>query len=97
VIDASHGNSRKDHRLQTLVADDIAMRLALGERGIVGLMLESFLVADRQELGSPDAARPLVYGQSVTDACIGWDATALVLEQLTDAIGRRRGLADTLA
>jgi 3-deoxy-7-phosphoheptulonate synthase len=97
VIDASHGNSRKDHRLQTLVADDIAMRLALGERGIVGLMLESFIVADRQELGSPDAARPLVYGQSVTDACIGWDATARVLEQLTDAIGRRRGLADTLA
>jgi 3-deoxy-7-phosphoheptulonate synthase len=96
VIDASHGNSRKDHPLQCLVVDDIATRLAMGERGIAGVMLESFLVSGRQELGS-SGAQPLVYGQSVTDACIGWDTTAVVLEQLTDAIGRRRGLADTLA
>jgi 3-deoxy-7-phosphoheptulonate synthase len=92
VVDASHGNSRKDHRRQCLVADDIATRLAAGERGIVGLMLESFLVAGRQDLGS-DRMQSLVYGQSVTDACIGWDTTAAVLDQLTDAIARRRGLA----
>jgi 3-deoxy-7-phosphoheptulonate synthase len=92
VVDASHGNSRKDHRRQCLVADDIATRLAAGERGIVGLMLESFLVAGRQDLGS-DRVQSLVYGQSVTDACIGWDTTAAVLDQLTDAIARRRGLA----
>jgi 3-deoxy-7-phosphoheptulonate synthase len=92
VIDASHGNSRKDHRRQCLVADDVATRVAAGERGIVGLMLESFLVAGRQELGSA-RTEPLVYGQSVTDACIGWDTTVAVLEQLTDAIAGRRGLA----
>ncbi len=96
VIDASHGNSRKDHGRQCLVVDDIATRLAAGERGVVGLMLESFLVAGRQDLGS-DRALALVYGQSVTDSCIGWDTTAAVLEQLTEAIGHRRGLADTLA
>jgi 3-deoxy-7-phosphoheptulonate synthase len=91
VVDASHGNSRKDHRRQSLVAGDIATRIAAGERGIVGLMLESFLVADRQEL-VPPPGRALVYGQSVTDACIGWDTTADVLDELAHAIGRRREL-----
>jgi 3-deoxy-7-phosphoheptulonate synthase len=54
-------------------------------------MIESFLVSDRQDLGSGRATQ-LVYGQSVTDACIGWDATEIVLEQLADAIDRRREL-----
>jgi 3-deoxy-7-phosphoheptulonate synthase len=94
VIDASHGNSRKEHRRQCLVADDVATRVAAGERGIVGLMLESFLLAGRQDLPTA-GTETLVYGQSVTDACIGWDTTVAVLEQLTDSIRRRRGLAVT--
>ena len=93
VVDASHGNSGKDHRAQSLVADDIATRLAMGERGMVGLMLESFLVADRQDLGAGRSAHHLVYGQSVTDACIDWDTTAIILDQLAGAIARRRELA----
>ena len=64
IIDASHGNSGKDHRRQPLVVADLADRLAGGEQGIVGLMLESFLVAGRQELGTG----PRVFGQSITDS-----------------------------
>src|SRR3954468_17684453 len=70
VIDCSHGNSGKDHLRQPSVADDVARQLEAGQRGISGVMLESFLVAGRQELGNP-----LVYGQSVTDACMGWEPT----------------------
>ena len=93
VVDASHGNSGKDHRAQSLVAGDIATRLALGESGVVGLMFESFLAAGRQDLVAGRAAQHLVYGQSVTDACIDWDTTATILELLADAIARRRELA----
>ncbi|MGO9875279.1 MAG: 3-deoxy-7-phosphoheptulonate synthase [Acidimicrobiia bacterium] len=92
VIDASHGNSGKDYRIQSLVADDIAARIVAGMQGIVGLMLESFLVSGRQDLG-PEGAKSLVYGQSVTDACIGWDTTEVVLDQLAEAVARRRELA----
>jgi 3-deoxy-7-phosphoheptulonate synthase len=91
VIDVSHGNSGKDHRLQSLVAEDLATRLAAGEQGIAGLMIESFLVSDRQDLAAGRATE-LVYGQSVTDACIGWDTTETVLDRLADAIDRRRAL-----
>jgi 3-deoxy-7-phosphoheptulonate synthase len=89
VIDASHGNSAKDHQRQSSVAGEIAERLAVGERAIAGIMFESFLVAGRQDLPVSTANR-LAYGQSVTDACIGWDTTALLLEQLADAVNRRR-------
>ncbi|MEV1286461.1 3-deoxy-7-phosphoheptulonate synthase [Micromonospora sp. NPDC049679] len=89
VIDASHDNSGKDHRRQPLVADDVATQLAAGERGIVGLMLESFLVPGRQDL---DPTRELVYGQSITDACLGWDQTEEVLERLAGAVARRRAV-----
>ena len=85
VIDCSHGNSGKDHLRQPLVADDIATQLAAGQRGISGVMLESFLVPGRQNLGGE-----LTYGQSVTDACMGWDATVEVLERLAAATAKRR-------
>jgi 3-deoxy-7-phosphoheptulonate synthase len=75
-----------------MVAADIARRLAKGERGLVGIMLESFLVPGRQEL-APGAARSLVFGQSITDACIGWDTTVTVLGELAEAVTRRRELA----
>jgi 3-deoxy-7-phosphoheptulonate synthase len=85
VIDCSHGNSGKDHLRQPLVAADVAEQLAAGQTGISGVMLESFLVPGRQELGGS-----LTYGQSVTDACMGWDPTVEVLERLATATAKRR-------
>nr|MDT0658456.1 3-deoxy-7-phosphoheptulonate synthase [Micromonospora sp. DSM 115978] len=87
VVDASHDNSGKDHRRQPVVAADVAAQLAAGQRGIVGIMLESFLVPGRQDL---DPTRELVYGQSVTDACLGWDDTDQVLTDLAVAVRARR-------
>jgi 3-deoxy-7-phosphoheptulonate synthase len=84
VIDCSHGNSNKDHRRQPLVADDVAGQLAAGQRGISGVMLESFLVPGRQDLGGD-----LTYGQSVTDSCMGWDPTVAVLDRLAIAAAKR--------
>jgi 3-deoxy-7-phosphoheptulonate synthase len=88
VIDASHGNSSRDFRRQPVVVADVARQIAEGERGIVGLMLESFLVEGRQDLADPSS---LTYGQSVTDACINWDTTEAVLQQLASAVRARRG------
>lgn len=88
VIDASHDNSGKDPARQPAVASDVADQVASGEAAIVGLMLESFLVAGRQELGSGDAT--LTYGQSITDACMDWDSTVLVLVELAAAARARR-------
>jgi len=87
VIDASHGNSGKDHRRQPVVARDIGDQVAAGNTGIVGVMLESFLVPGRQE---PGRRADLVYGQSVTDACLGFDETADVLVDLAEATRKRR-------
>ena len=88
MIDTSHGNSEKDHRRQPIVAHDIAAQVAQGEGGIFGVMMESFLVDGRQDLR--DRAS-LVYGQSITDACMSWDATVPVLEELAQAVRSRRG------
>jgi 3-deoxy-7-phosphoheptulonate synthase len=87
IIDASHGNSSRDYRRQPLVVRTVAEQLASGERGIVGVMLESFLVEGRQDLGD---LSNLTYGQSVTDACIGWDTTEATLEELAMAVRARR-------
>lgn len=87
VIDASHGNSRKDHHRQPAVAAEIGRQVADGNKAIVGVMLESFLVEGRQNL---DPTQPLTYGQSITDACLGWDTTVGVLEGLRDAATKRR-------
>jgi 3-deoxy-7-phosphoheptulonate synthase len=87
VIDASHGNSGKDHRRQEGVAVAIAGQIAAGERAIAGVMLESFLVAGRQE---PGRLSGLVYGQSITDACMDFPATAAILDALAAAVRARR-------
>jgi 3-deoxy-7-phosphoheptulonate synthase len=87
MIDASHGNSEKDYKRQPLVVKDEAAKLAQGEAGITGMMMESFLVDGRQELRDPAT---LVYGQSITDACMGWDTTAPVLKELAAAVRARR-------
>jgi 3-deoxy-7-phosphoheptulonate synthase len=93
MIDTSHGNSNKDHRRQPLVAQDIAAQIAGGQRGICGVLMESFLVEGRQDLsGSAPGTDPasLTYGQSVTDACIGWEDTVPVLHALAQAVRARR-------
>jgi 3-deoxy-7-phosphoheptulonate synthase len=86
VVDASHGNSRKDHVRQAQVAREIGEQVAGGSRLVGGVMLESFLVEGRQE----PAPSGLVYGQSVTDACLGWGTTVDVLEDLAGAVRTRR-------
>lgn len=94
VIDASHDNSRKDHRRQPVVADQIAEQVKTGQYGIAGVMLESNLRAGRQDLRP---GGPITYGQSITDACIDLPATKTVLDTLAAAtiarrrIGRRTG------
>jgi 3-deoxy-7-phosphoheptulonate synthase len=90
MIDASHGNSGKDHRCQGEVAISVARRLACGETAITGVLLESFLVDGRQDLSAGKAG--LTHGQSITDACIDTDATASILELLATAIAARRSL-----
>ena len=90
VVDASHGNSGKSHRRQEAVAIAIAGQVAAGELGIAGVMLESNLVAGRQE---PGRRSSLVSGQSVTDPCMDWTATVSVLESLAAAVRTRRTLA----
>jgi 3-deoxy-7-phosphoheptulonate synthase len=87
IIDASHDNSGKDHTRQPGVVEDIAGQIAAGNGAIVGTMLESFLVAGRQEL-EPDGE--LVYGQSITDSCMDWDTTVLLLDRLAAAVRERR-------
>ena len=87
MIDLSHDNSGKDPDRQPEVAAAVAAQVAAGHAEIVGVMIESFLVAGRQDL---DAARPLVYGQSITDGCIGWDTTVEVLDGLAEAVRARR-------
>ena len=87
MIDLSHDNSGKDPDRQPEVAAAVAAQIAAGHAEIVGVMIESFLVAGRQDL---DGARPLVYGQSITDGCIGWETTVEVLDGLADAVRTRR-------
>ncbi len=87
VIDASHGNSGKNPNRQVGVAAAIAEQLTAGNRAVVGIMVESFIVAGRQDL---DSGRALVYGQSITDACLDWERTAVILDRLAGAVEARR-------
>lgn len=95
MIDASHGNSCKDHRNQLRVIADVAEQLAASDhpnsRAIVGVMVESNLVEGHQKLEcGPGKKAQLKYGQSVTDACISWDETERVLAMLAEAVQARR-------
>jgi len=87
MIDASHGNSQKKPENQPAVVAAIAAQLAAGDTRICGTMIESHLQAGRQDLVH---GKPLVYGQSITDACIGWDDTVAVLDALAEAVRARR-------
>ncbi len=87
MIDCSHANSRKDYRRQAEVAADIARQLAAGEQRVVGVMIESHLKDGRQDLKPGQA---LAYGQSITDACLGWEESLPLLETLAAAVRARR-------
>ncbi|HSL24468.1 MAG TPA: 3-deoxy-7-phosphoheptulonate synthase [Vicinamibacterales bacterium] len=88
MVDCSHGNSERDPTRQASVASDLARQVGAGSTRIFGVMLESHLVAGRQDHGP---GVPLVYGQSITDACIGIDETETILQELREAVRRRRG------
>jgi 3-deoxy-7-phosphoheptulonate synthase len=90
MVDASHGNSGKDHTKQLGVADSLAEQLASGQHGVAGVMLESFLVAGRQDPGDPAT---LTYGQSVTDACMDIEMTSSALKTLALSVQARRRTA----
>lgn len=83
------GNSLKNHNNQPVVAHDIADQLRVGERGIVGVMIESNLHAGKQDV-PPEGPGMLQRGVSITDACIDWDTTITVLEGLAEAVRARR-------
>lgn len=91
MIDCSHGNSQKNHRNQPLVAKTIGDQLRNGEDGIIGVMIESNINEGNQKV-PPEGPAALAKGVSITDACISWDTTLEVLEQLANAVRARRAL-----
>ncbi|WP_352539976.1 MULTISPECIES: 3-deoxy-7-phosphoheptulonate synthase [unclassified Mesorhizobium] len=89
MIDVSHANSNKKPENQPLVAADVAGQIAAGDERIIGVMIESNLVAGRQDVVP---GKPLLYGQSITDGCIDWATTETVLHGLADAVEQRRSV-----
>jgi 3-deoxy-7-phosphoheptulonate synthase len=87
MIDFSHANSQKKYELQTQVARDVGAQMAAGDDRIFGVMVESHLKAGRQDLVP---GKPLEYGQSITDACLGWEDSLAVLDILATAVQQRR-------
>ncbi len=87
MIDCSHGNSGKEPAKQVEVGHNVAEQVAAGDARIVGIMVESHLKAGRQDLLP---GKELVYGQSITDACIGWEDSAKLIDSLADAVRQRR-------
>ena len=83
MIDASHANSNKDFKMQSKVVDDVKSQLLSGEKNLIGIMLESNLVEGNQKINSRDK---LVYGQSITDSCIGWEETENIILDLDDTL-----------
>ena len=87
MIDASHANSQKNPVNQLKVCEDVSGQIAGGERRIIGVMVESHIMAGRQDLVP---GQPLVYGQSITDGCIGWEDSTQLLETLAAGVRARR-------
>ncbi|MFS6802922.1 3-deoxy-7-phosphoheptulonate synthase [Edwardsiella tarda] len=87
IVDASHGNSQKQHRQQLVVAEEVARQIRAGSRNIVGLMAESFITEGAQK-NLP--GQPLTYGQSITDPCLGWAESEQLLALLADAVASRQ-------
>lgn len=89
IIDAAHGNCGKNEVREAEVVEDVAARIASGEQGILGIMMESFLKAGNQK---PAPLSQLEYGKSITDACVPWERTDQLLHTLADAVTARRNL-----
>ncbi|PLS29637.1 3-deoxy-7-phosphoheptulonate synthase [Bifidobacterium parmae] len=87
IVDCSHGNSGKDEHRQAQVVREIAQRIAAGERGITGVMMESFIEGGNQPAAPLDQ---LVYGKSITDKCLSWEDTEALLRELAEAVATRR-------
>lgn len=92
MIDTSHANSRKKYTRQHYVCRDICSQVSDGDHRIMGVMIESNLTAGRQDLDRKD----LVYGMSITDACIGWEETVVILQELNDSVVNRRNAGEPL-
>ena len=91
MVDCSHANSSKQHERQIDVARDIATQIRAGSHQVFGVMVESHLQAGAQKFTpGKDDVHKLAYGQSITDACIGWDDSVQVLDVLSDAVAARR-------
>ncbi|HCU88952.1 MAG TPA: 3-deoxy-7-phosphoheptulonate synthase [Gammaproteobacteria bacterium] len=89
MVDCSHGNSQKDHTRQASVASDIGTQIESGSRTIMGVMIESHLKGDKQ---NHQGGSTLVYGQSITDACLDWESTVPILDQLAASVRLRRSV-----
>ena len=87
MVDMSHGNSSKQHKKQIEVCKSICAQLTSGERRITGVMIESNLIEGNQTMKNKT---DLIYGQSITDACLNWKDTENCLESLSKAIEKRR-------
>jgi 3-deoxy-7-phosphoheptulonate synthase len=93
MVDCSHANSNKEHQRQIDVARDVAQQVSGGSEAIFGVMVESHLLPGAQKFTPGVHSLPaLTYGQSITDACIGWDDSVAVLDMLGEAVNVRRGL-----
>jgi len=90
MVDFSHANSRKQHDRQIDVGEDVAHQISRGNRDIIGAMIESHLVGGRQDLRK---GTELIYGQSITDACLAWEDSEPLLEMLAEAVRKRRAKA----
>jgi len=97
VVDCSHGNSKKIHTNQPLVAAELGRQIAAGSRAVLGVMVESNLVAGNQPEPLKNGGKPLEFGKSITDACIDWESTEQVLEDLAKAVATRRTLGGATA
>ena len=88
MVDCSHGNSSKDFNRQSVVLDNIANQVKSGSSNVVGVMIESHLIEGNQSVSQD--GKPLVYGQSITDACVNWETTETMLQNLANAVAKGR-------
>ncbi len=89
MVDCSHGNSSKDYRNQPKVLSSVAQQIANGEDTLIGVMIESHINPGKQSIG-PEGKAGLKYGVSITDGCVGWEDTVVMLKELADAVKQRR-------
>lgn len=98
MVDCSHANSSKQHERQLEVTRDIAMQLATGSQSVFGVMIESHLQAGAQKYtAGKDDPTKLIYGKSITDACLGWEDSTVALGILSAAVTARRKVLGTSA